>query len=119
MLIRGCNLQRQEQPGAGAEPARIRNVGTCVGASVGMCVGPDRLGTSVGPAYRTIYGNEALVYGNKPHLVETKYRYGNKAHLETRRQLWKQSATYGNKPHRTGMGEKCIFHGKKITSSNC
>ena len=100
---------------AGAEPWRIRNVGTGVGACV---LGPDRQGSLVGPAHR-IYGNKASVYENKQQLMETKYCYGNKPPLmETTRHLWKQtanygkqSATHGNKPHL--MEEKCIHNGKK------
>ena len=41
--------------GPGRAGADSRNVGACVGTYVGACVGPDRVGTSVGPAY-DIYG---------------------------------------------------------------
>ncbi len=51
MKIAAGQKHQGDQPG----PADCRNVGTCVWAFVGACVGPERLGTSVGSAYR-VYG---------------------------------------------------------------
>ncbi len=70
-LIYGWKIAAQGQPGAGqgdqAEPERGQSVGTWVGA----CVGPNRLGTSKGPACRR-YWSKGSFYGWKFHFMDEK-----------------------------------------------